>query len=88
MLRAKLAYKTIKEDTDNFSLKGMVEPTFYNFGEENVRILHSIVKPNESFRAGTQNMVMDNEIPISFEGENKAGRNLKCYWVAPQFECD
>lgn len=28
MLRGNLAIKKIKKDTDNFSLEGMIEPTF------------------------------------------------------------
>ncbi|MGB7841154.1 MAG: hypothetical protein WBL21_00075 [Salinimicrobium sp.] len=88
MLRANLDYKKITEDTENFSLEGMVEPTFYNFGEENVRVFHTVVKPGESFSAGCHNMVMQGEIPIQFEGDNKAGRDLKVYWGQPEKQCD
>lgn len=83
MLKANLGFKKITEDTSNFSLKGMVEPTFYNFGTDPVRVLHSVVKPGESFLAGVHNMVMNNEVPIIFEGNNKSGRNLMCYYGEP-----
>lgn len=87
MRLADLAYKKIKEDIDNFSLKGMVEPTFYNFGQENVRVLHSVIKPGESFLAGVSGMVMNNEVPIHFEGTNKQGRNLIVYYGSPVSNC-
>lgn len=82
MLKATLGFKKITEDVNNFSLKDMIEPKFYNFGEENVHVLHSVIKPGQSFEAGVLNMVMDNEIPIRFEGNNKPGRNLMCYFGA------
>lgn len=85
---ASLGYKKITEDTDNFSLKGMIEPTFYNFGEENVRVYHTVVKPGESFLAGVHNRIMVGEIPIQFEGDNINGRNLLCYYGSPIIHCD
>lgn len=84
--RGNLAFKKITEDTDNFSLKDMIEPTFYNFGDENVHVLHSVVEPGQCFAAGAKNFVMEGEIPIRFEGNNIQGRNLSCYWVA--LKCD
>ncbi len=87
MLRGNLAIKKIKKDTDNFSLEGMIEPTFYNNGAENVQILHVVVKPGEKFFGGALNMVMNNEIPIRFEGNNKSGRNLICLYVSPVSDC-
>lgn len=87
MLKANLGFKKITEDIDNFSLKGMIEPTFYNFGEDNVRVLHSIVKPGDRFMAGVNNMVMDNDVVITFDGNNKRGRNLMCYYGEPVMDC-
>lgn len=87
MLKSTLGYKMIKEDTDNFSLDGMIEPTFYNFGEETVYILHSPVKPGESYLAGVHNMVMVGEIPVRFEGNNKKGRFLICNYGSPVQDC-
>jgi hypothetical protein len=87
MIKATLGFKKVKIDVDNFSLKGMIEPTFYNFGAENVRVLHSVIKPGESFLAGVSNMVMDNDVPIYFEGTNKQGRNLMCYFGSPVQDC-
>jgi len=87
MLKATLGFRKIKEDVDNFSIKGMIEPTFYNFGDENVRVLHSVIKPGESFLAGVANMVMDNDVPVVFEGTNKQGRNLMCYFGSMVQNC-
>lgn len=87
MLKATLGYKKITEDQDNFSLKGMIEPTFYNFGAETVWVLHSPVQPGESFLAGVSQMVMDNDVVIRFEGNDKRGRNLMVYYGEPVSNC-
>ena len=87
MLKAKLGFKKITEDTDNFSLEGMIEPTFYNFGDADVHVLHSVVKPGQSFLAGVSNMVMDNDVVIQFDGNNKPGRNLMVYYGSPVQDC-
>lgn len=80
MLKANLGYKKIKEDTENFSLEGMIEPTFYNFGPDPVSVLHSVIPPGEAFNAGVIGMVMMNEVPIVFEGNNVNERNLIVYY--------
>lgn len=87
MLKANLGNKKITENTEKFSLKGMIEPTFYNYGKGNVRVFHAVIKPGESFLAGVHNMVMDNEIPIEFEGTNKSDRNLIVYFGTPVSNC-
>lgn len=85
--KARLGSKRITEDNDNFKIDGMVEPTFYNFGAEDVQIVNTIVKPGESFLAGVHNMEMEGEVPIRFIGTNKKGRNLQVYWGAPISNC-
>lgn len=87
MLRANLGYKHITEDEDNFSLDGMIEPTFYNFGTTDVFVLHSRIKPGESFLAGVSGMVMNGTIPIDFKGSDKSGRDLKVYYGSPISNC-
>ena len=87
MLKANLGYKKITEDQDNFPLKGMIEPKFYNFGTETVWVLHSPLKPGESFEAGVVGMVMMNDVVIRFEGNDKKGRNLMCYYGEPVSDC-
>jgi hypothetical protein len=87
MLKCNLGFKKITEDTDNFSLKGMIEPTFYNFGDLPVNVLHSEIKPGESFLAGVSNMVMMNEVNVQFEGNNINGRNLMVYYGSPIIDC-
>lgn len=86
--RASLGFKIITKDEDNFSLKGMIEPTFYNFGDHDVEVLHSVIKPGNKFFAGVLNMVMDNEVPIKFEGPENAKRKLIVYYGSPITECD
>ncbi len=86
--RASLGFKIITEDTDNFSLKGMLEPTFYNFGDNDVEVLHSVIKPGNKFFAGVLNMVMDNEVRIKFNGPANAKRKLIVYYGSPITDCD
>lgn len=87
MLKANLGFKKIKQDIDNFSLKGMIEPTFYNFGPDPVRVLHSVILPGEKFFAGVLGMVMMNEVPIVFEGTNVQERNLIVYYGTQLTDC-
>lgn len=87
MLKSKLGFKKITEDTDNFSLEGMIEPTFYNFGDENVHVYHSVVEPGNKFFAGCLDRIMVGEIPIRFEGNNKKGRNLSLYFGTDLSDC-
>lgn len=87
MLKANLGYKMITEDQDNFPLDGMIEPTFYNFGQSDVYVFHSRIKPGESFQAGVSGMVMSNEIPIRFEGNDESKRDLKVYYGSEKSNC-
>lgn len=88
MLKANLDFKIIRDDTDNFPLKGMIEPTFYNFGENDVEVLHSVIKPGGKFLAGVLNMVMNNNVPIVFTGAKEARRKLIVYYGSPITDCD
>ena len=86
MLRGTLGYKKITKNIDNFSIDGMVEPTFYNFGEGDVRVYDTVVKPGESFLAGCHNMVMEGEFPVVFLDNSK--RDVKVYFGRPIPVCD
>ncbi len=86
--RANLGFKIITDDTDNFPLKGMIEPTFYNFGESDVEVLHSVIKPGGKFFAGVLSMVMNNEVPIVFKGAQGAKRKLIVYYGSPITDCE
>lgn len=88
MLKANLDFKIIKEDTDNFPLNGMIEPTFYNFGDNDVEVLHSVIKPGGKFFAGVLNMVMTNNVPIVFQGAKGAKRKLIVYYGSPITDCE
>lgn len=85
--KGNLNFKIIDEDIDNFSLEGMVEPTFYNFGSDDVEVLHSVIKPDNKFFAGALNYVMSNEVPIKFK-EGAAVKKLIVYYVSPITDCD
>lgn len=78
-----LLYEQITEDMDNFSLKGKIKPTFYNFGTDTVDILHAPVAPGgPPFDGGAEGVIMQNGIPIRFHGDDIAGRNVICYYVS------
>lgn len=87
LIKGNLDFKIITKDTDNFSLEGMVEPTFYNFGDTNVEVLHSVIKPGNKFFAGALNYVMNNEVPIKFV-EPAGKRRIIVYFIRPVTDCD
>lgn len=84
---AHLANKKITEDTDNFKIDGMVEPTFYNFSTKPVRIYHTVVKPTEAFSAGVHGMVMRGSFPIIFD-EAETKPNVLLYYGVEEKECN
>lgn len=86
--KANLGFEIITDDIDNFSMSGMIEPTFYNFGEHDVEVLHSVIKPGNKFFAGVVGMVMNNEVPIKFKGPVGSKRKLIVYYGSPVLECD
>jgi len=88
MLKANLVSKIITENDDNFSLEGMIEPTFYNFSDNDVEVLYSVIKPGGKFFAGVVNMVMMNKVPIIFKGSKAAKRKLIVYYGSPIIECE
>lgn len=84
MLKGNLASKLIQEDCE-FPLKGMVEPTFYNFGDGNVTIDNAKVEPEVSFSAGATGVIMQNTVNIKFE--EGARKELRCFYVSLIEQC-
>lgn len=81
MLKANLDHQIITNDVDNFSLEGMIEPTFYNFGDDDVEVMNSVIKPENKFFAGVIGMVMNNTVPIVFKKDDpNAKKRLIVYY--------
>jgi hypothetical protein len=83
--QATLGFKKIVKDVDNFSIDGMIEPTFYNFSNEDVIILHTVVKPGEKFLAGVTGLVMKGSVSIHFTGTG--AKKLMLYYGDPVTDC-
>tara|TARA_B100000929_G_scaffold281818_1_gene261181 strand:- start:188 stop:445 length:258 start_codon:yes stop_codon:yes gene_type:complete len=83
-VKGTLANKLITDDCE-FSLKGMVEPTFYNFGDGNVKIDQAKVEPEVSFSAGATGVIMQNTVSIKFE--EGARKELRCFYVSIEQQC-
>ena len=83
--QATLGFKKITKDEENFSLDGLIEPTFYNFGEDDVVVHHTTVKTGEQFLAGVTGFVMNGEISIKFKGNGR--RELLLYYGDPVTNC-
>lgn len=64
-----LVNKTIVSSDNNYSLDGMINPTFQNSGETAVLIDGRKVLPGESFSVNAPNTILRNEISIIFENE-------------------
>tara|TARA_B100002003_G_C14013521_1_gene488970 strand:+ start:671 stop:928 length:258 start_codon:yes stop_codon:yes gene_type:complete len=83
-VKGTLANKLIKEDCE-FDLEGMVEPTFYNFGDGNVKIDNAKVEPEVSFSAGATGVIMTNKVNIKFEEGSR--KELRCFYVSLIEQC-
>lgn len=65
----KLVNNTIVNSENNFSLEGMINPTFQNTGETAVLIDGRKVLAGESFAINAPNVILNNSISIVFETE-------------------
>lgn len=61
--------KIIARNDNNFSLAGMINPTFQNQGTNYVVIDGRTVLPGESFTVNAPNVVLQNSIAIKFESD-------------------
>lgn len=64
-----LVNKTITSSDNNYSLDGMINPTFQNTGETAVLIDGRKVLSGESFSVNAPNTILRNSISIIFENE-------------------
>lgn len=72
----------IRLDTSQFSMLGMVNPTFQNQGTAYVFIDGRKVLPGESFSVNCPNVVLQNAISIAFENDNSKTRQLYVGFVS------
>lgn len=57
----------IDKNEPDFSLEGMINPSFQNDGEAIVYIDGRKVAPNETYVVNAPNVILKNKIPITFE---------------------
>jgi hypothetical protein len=69
LFRTKLKYQFIDIDELNFSLEGLMSPTFYNDGETSVLINYQEVLPGETFSIEVPNGVFEGNCRIQFKSE-------------------
>lgn len=67
--KGNLNNKIITKNHSQYSLLGMVNPTFQNQGTANVYIDGRLIQPNESFAINCPNIILQNAIPITFEND-------------------
>ena len=68
-IEGKLINKVITSSDNDYSLKGMINPTFQNTGETAVLIDGRKVLAGESFSINAPNVILQNKISIVFESE-------------------
>ncbi len=74
-LHGNLGNTLIDKNHSNFSLDGMVNPSFQNEGTASVNINGRELKPGQSFSAFAP-IVLRNSIPITFEADSTKTRIL------------
>lgn len=75
-LKANLVNKLIVLNNQNFSLKGMICPTFQNEGTCDVIIQGRILKPNSSFGVYAPGYALQNSVNIQFVGSPSDTKRL------------
>ncbi|MFV5702194.1 hypothetical protein ACM55F_10010 [Flavobacterium sp. XS2P12] len=71
-----LINEVITANHANYSLKDMINPTFQNDGEATVFIDGRIVKKGESYAINAPNVILQNEISITFEPDQSKSKIL------------
>lgn len=80
-VNGQLINKTIVSSDNNYSLDGMINPTFQNTGETAVLIDGRNVLPGESFAVNAPNVILTNSISIVFESEPEKANILHVGYV-------
>ena len=68
MLKGSLRNRLISENHASYDLSGKINPTFQNEGTDDVYIDGRKVLPGQSYSVNVPNVIMQNAIPITFEG--------------------
>lgn len=73
----------VSQSTENYDLKGMIQPNFINEGNTPVRIMQSTIQPGGQMPFNFPNHVLSGKISIQFlsEGVEKAINLVNVYWV-------
>lgn len=71
-----LKNEAITSNRPNYSLKDMINPTFQNDGEATVYIDGRVVKKGESYAINAPNVILQNEISITFEPDQNKSKIL------------
>lgn len=79
-LTGTLENQIIKDNHSDFSLRGMVNPTFQNDGESYVVINGIKVLPGKTYSVYAP-VVLQNSIPITFESDKTKTRALRLGFV-------
>lgn len=71
----------VNDNEPNYSLKGMLCPTFQNQGVSPVYVFGQRLLQNESLPFNIPNVILTGEISIQFESQIKAERKLVVGYV-------
>lgn len=66
-INGELKNAVITANHANYSLKGMINPTFQNEGTATVYIDGRKVESGQSYSVNAPNVILQNEVPIQFE---------------------
>lgn len=73
---ANLVNQIITKNNPQFSLDGMLNPTFQNQGTANVYINGLLIQPGDSYACNVPGVEFKNTIPIVFEQDSTKSRIL------------
>lgn len=76
-----LVHRIIRENQENYSLQGMISPSFQNSGTSNVYIDGREIAPGKTFSVNVPGIVLQNTIQVIFENDPTKTNRLHLHFV-------
>lgn len=79
--KGNLAHKVIKENHENYSLQGMISPSFQNLGTATAYVGGREIASGKSFSVNVPGIELQNFLQITFENDPSKNRKLHVHFV-------
>lgn len=76
-----LVHKILKQNEENYSLQGMISPSFQNLGTATAYIDGRVIAPGKTFSVNVPGIELQNTIQIIFENDPSKVKQLHLHFV-------